>query len=112
VRTAWLGKGGFAAVYAVLEPASGSQYALKVINKATLDHGSRRKLASEVELHTPLRHPCVPSPHAIGRAMRRAPRDRRRCASVSHGRSIPAVPPPAPDAVSLFQPRGAPAQSI
>jgi hypothetical protein len=43
-------------------------------------------LASEVELHTPLRHPCVPLPRAVGRPMRRAPQDRRRCASVSHRR--------------------------
>ena len=56
VRGAWLGKGGFAAVWAVQQPASGAHYALKVVNKATLDAAARRKLVSEIELHTPLRH--------------------------------------------------------
>ena len=59
-RVAWLGKGGFAAVWSVEQTRTAQRFALKVVNKATLDESpsARRKLVQEIDLHAPLRHRC------------------------------------------------------
>ena len=59
-RGRYLGKGGFAKVYAFTSLDSGREYACKVIPKSSLvKESSRKKLMNEINIHRTIRHASV-----------------------------------------------------
>lgn len=59
IKGGFLGKGGFAKVYELIDNETTTKYAAKVIPKESLSRRSKQKLISEIKIHKSIDHQYV-----------------------------------------------------